>query len=63
MKLSRSEVYALMKMVEAAIEDNKHNRRPLEECQKNPAVNLLNVLYVLQQEYIERIQSRVSHRV
>jgi hypothetical protein len=63
MNLSRSEIHALMKMVEQAVESNKQNNRPLDACQQNPAVNLLTVLYILQDAYMERVHNCVSHRV
>jgi len=57
MNLSRSEIHALMKMVEQAVENNKQNNRPLDACQQNPAVNLLTVLYILQDAYMEKIHN------
>ena len=57
MNLSRSEIYALMKMVERAVEDNKQDNRPLDECRQNPAVNLVALLYILQDAYMEKIHN------
>jgi hypothetical protein len=57
MNLSRSEVHVLMKLVENAIEANKQANRPYEECRSNPSVNMVALLYILQDAYMEKIHN------
>ena len=57
--LSRSELHVLTKLVENAIEANKQNNRPYEECRFNPSVNMVALLYIIQDAYINEIQNNV----
>lgn len=53
--MDRSELYALIKMVENEIEKNKQEGIHLENCRQNPAVNMIDLLHKLQDEYIKAI--------
>jgi transposase len=57
MNLSRSEIYTLMKMVESAIEENKKDNLPLNKCRHNPAVDMVALLYILQDAYMAKIHA------
>lgn len=58
--MTRTELYTLLKLVEKAIESNKQNNRPLNECRFNPACDLVDLCHTLQEEYIESVRQYVT---
>ena len=56
--MTRNELYAMMKLVEHAVDDNKLANRPLNECRYNPAVDLVALCHKLQDQYLATIKQK-----